>query len=59
MNDTARLETMNELNAIAQTLSRGNQFEIEVLWSAMNYLRTNPAATIEEACNFGMSVWFK
>lgn len=33
--------------------------EVEIFWSAMSYLKQNPRASIEEACNYGVGEWVK
>ena len=54
-----------ELDTIAYTLltamkgQHQNSVEVEVLWSTMNYLKGNPSASIEEACNFGINEWLE
>ncbi len=58
-------EQNGEMDIIAYTLlnSMGSKadpsLEVEVFWSAMNYLKQHPQASIKEACCFGMDEWFK
>jgi hypothetical protein len=65
MTGTNNATAEKELNAIAYTLltsmkgQHQGSVEIEVLWSTMNYLKGNPSASIEEACNFGINEWLK
>ena len=65
MTEIAKDATKKELDTIAYTLltsMKGQHqpsMEVEVLWSTMNYLKGNPSASIEEACNFGINEWLK
>lgn len=58
-------ELRKELDAIAEAIltstdvDTGYNLEVEVFWSAMNYLKHNPDKTIEEACAYGIGEWIK
>lgn len=54
----------DELEVISKTIKNAKidkktDLTIEVIWSAMNYLKENKKATIEEACVYGLSEWIK
>lgn len=46
--DSEELENLNPMD-----------LSCEVMWSAMNYLKSNPEATIADACEFGLNEWLK
>jgi len=51
------------IDAVADMLSNqdviDNDIEVEVIWSAMMFLKNNPKATIQQACEHGVNEWIK
>jgi hypothetical protein len=54
-------ESQKELEAISNTIEycTPHGLELEVLWSAMHYLKSNPELSIQEALRDGESDWIK
>lgn len=48
-----------ELASIRISLNLANGLETEVIWSAMNFMKTNCDASIDEAMNYGLNEWIK
>lgn len=46
-----------ELNAILSAMNEN--LGVEIIWSAMNYLKKNPDKSILEAINDGYGEWIK
>jgi len=54
-------DTFEEMSAIAFTLKAASEYglESEVIWTAMNELKSNPQISIREAVNLGYLEWVK
>lgn len=57
--DTIAGDFSSILNMIENKDVVSHNLAVEVIWSAMYYLKQNQKATIEEACEYGINEWIK
>jgi hypothetical protein len=59
--DTEESFAVDELNSIGEVLSDSECEPLlpEIIWSALNFMKQVPNATISEAMNFGVGEWIK
>ena len=50
-----------ELNEISKTLKLADEYglQTEVVWSALEYMKRQPKATLVDAIQYGLSEWVK
>ena len=55
-------DEMDEIAYMMLTAMKGKHqpsLEIEILWSAMHFLKQYPNSTIKDACSYGINEWLK
>ncbi len=52
---------LDELDAISEVLADSECEPLlpEIMWSALNFMKQVPNATIQESINFGVGEWIK
>jgi hypothetical protein len=51
----------NDLKAISEAIKQGDKHSltVEIIWSAMIYLKSHPKESIEDAMDYGINEWIK
>ena len=57
INGTSKESLADTVENVYQTVVKAGQLEIEVIATAMIYLKENPEASIEDALNVGLNDW--
>lgn len=57
---TPKTGTDKDMKAISDIITKNPYgLDVEIIWSAMNFLRQHPSYSIESAIEFGVDEWIK